>query len=442
MSVNLTKEQQKEIKESLGLGSKSVLEIETLEFDAPGVEIFLSSGGGFYLNSYDVVSLSFFNHESVEEFAMWCNRPKEEIQGLAADVIVVEDIIPEGKKASEILLEALQKYDNLIKKPTKLLGVQDNWVRYATEDGLRYVAYGYHSYEGLPEPVVEQLIKSYKEELEAETKNNSHLTLEEQQKIIEASGYGNQVAITGFGELTSDWLDMKFLSEGGRTSTLCMLQSEWHEPLEDLYNRIKTFEPYVKEEEEPLPETEQVSDVIDITFESKEELRSWLDENEGVKLFLSKSIFENSYCIKTGEDKYMYHPGYASEDDLEPMLGVWAKKNFYYYQSDLPRNLGELVPVISSEIEEGLQGVLTPGAVRLQLDRHVDDNPVEQPKHYEVFPDLESIDVIRATLTEEEFRGFCKGNTLKYRLRAGKKDDIHQDIAKAEQYVKIYNGIS
>lgn len=61
-------------------------------------------------------------------------------------------------------------------------------------------------------------------------------------------------------------------------------------------------------------------------------------------------------------------------------------------------------------------------------------NAVTKPKHYMLFPDLESIDAIQKVLTEEEFRGFLKGNSLKYRFRAGKKDALEQDIAKAEQY--------
>jgi len=44
------------------------------------------------------------------------------------------------------------------------------------------------------------------------------------------------------------------------------------------------------------------------------------------------------------------------------------------------------------------------------------------------------IDAIKELLTEEEFRGYLKGNVLKYRLRAGKKDDVEQDIAKAMRY--------
>lgn len=59
---------------------------------------------------------------------------------------------------------------------------------------------------------------------------------------------------------------------------------------------------------------------------------------------------------------------------------------------------------------------------------------VHHPSHY-TLPGLtvESVDVIRAVLTPEEFKGWCKGNALKYSLRAGRKDPAKevQDLAKA-----------
>lgn len=66
----------------------------------------------------------------------------------------------------------------------------------------------------------------------------------------------------------------------------------------------------------------------------------------------------------------------------------------------------------------------------------IQDDPVKQPNHYLLFPDLEAIDVIRSTLTKEEFLGYCKGNFLKYRLRAGNKGDgkTQEDIDKSNTY--------
>lgn len=61
-------------------------------------------------------------------------------------------------------------------------------------------------------------------------------------------------------------------------------------------------------------------------------------------------------------------------------------------------------------------------------------DPVNNPSHYDLFPGQQSIDIIRAALTPEEFAGFCKGNALKYRLRAGEKGDATEDLAKANWY--------
>lgn len=62
-------------------------------------------------------------------------------------------------------------------------------------------------------------------------------------------------------------------------------------------------------------------------------------------------------------------------------------------------------------------------------------DPVNNPKHYDLFADgTQSMDVIQSALSPEEFKGFLKGNCLKYRLRAGKKDKLQQDIDKANWY--------
>lgn len=63
---------------------------------------------------------------------------------------------------------------------------------------------------------------------------------------------------------------------------------------------------------------------------------------------------------------------------------------------------------------------------------------VTSPAHYQVFPDLEAIQVIASSLTLAEFRGYCLGNRLKYRLRAGNKDKLEQDIKKSDYYIELY----
>ena len=63
---------------------------------------------------------------------------------------------------------------------------------------------------------------------------------------------------------------------------------------------------------------------------------------------------------------------------------------------------------------------------------------VKSPKHYQVIEGIESIDIIASSMTCEQFKGFCLGNIIKYRMRAGNKDELNQDIDKANFYVDLF----
>lgn len=59
---------------------------------------------------------------------------------------------------------------------------------------------------------------------------------------------------------------------------------------------------------------------------------------------------------------------------------------------------------------------------------------VNSPDHYNQSA-IEAIDAIEAALTPEEFRGFCKGNALKYVWRERNKGGT-QDLEKAAWYLE------
>lgn len=84
------------------------------------------------------------------------------------------------------------------------------------------------------------------------------------------------------------------------------------------------------------------------------------------------------------------------------------------------------------EVAMGKDGKLNTGAA-------AGSDVVNNPNHYQLFPETEAIVVIAKSLTDEEFRGYCLGNSLKYRLRAGKKGSAEEDLAKADKYVELYN---
>lgn len=92
---------------------------------------------------------------------------------------------------------------------------------------------------------------------------------------------------------------------------------------------------------------------------------------------------------------------------------------------------------------------VTIGDIRI-LDTRVKPKPLNQPQaiegvtkpsHYMLFDDIEAIEVIARSMTREQFKGYCFGNILKYRLRAGKKSELaylEKDMAKADFYGELY----
>lgn len=73
------------------------------------------------------------------------------------------------------------------------------------------------------------------------------------------------------------------------------------------------------------------------------------------------------------------------------------------------------------------------------------DNMIEgvtKPSHYMLFDDIEAIEVIARSMTNEQFKGYCLGNVLKYRLRAGKKSELatmEKDLNKAAFYQELFD---
>jgi len=59
---------------------------------------------------------------------------------------------------------------------------------------------------------------------------------------------------------------------------------------------------------------------------------------------------------------------------------------------------------------------------------------VNHPDHYN-HGDMEAIDLIKAAMTAERFKGFLEGNNLKYLIRYRYKNGV-EDLKKADWYLK------
>ena len=60
---------------------------------------------------------------------------------------------------------------------------------------------------------------------------------------------------------------------------------------------------------------------------------------------------------------------------------------------------------------------------------------VSKPAHYNLNGGIECIDYIEQVLTPEEFKGYCKGNVIKYVHRENYKGKPVEDMLKAQWYL-------
>jgi hypothetical protein len=67
-----------------------------------------------------------------------------------------------------------------------------------------------------------------------------------------------------------------------------------------------------------------------------------------------------------------------------------------------------------------------------EVKEEIKEDVVNKPKHYNQ-GGIECIDAIEAMLTHEEFVGYLRGNSLKYRWRFRYKNGV-EDLRKAEWY--------
>lgn len=60
---------------------------------------------------------------------------------------------------------------------------------------------------------------------------------------------------------------------------------------------------------------------------------------------------------------------------------------------------------------------------------------VNHPKHYMGRKGIETINFIENSISEDEFKGYLKGNIIKYISRSGKKTNYIEDLEKAKWYI-------
>jgi hypothetical protein len=72
------------------------------------------------------------------------------------------------------------------------------------------------------------------------------------------------------------------------------------------------------------------------------------------------------------------------------------------------------------------------------IDKEKDKSVISHPERYGGDTTYECIKVLEAWLPEEQYKGFLRGNALKYLCRVGKKDEVVQELKKARFYLDKY----
>ena len=91
--------------------------------------------------------------------------------------------------------------------------------------------------------------------------------------------------------------------------------------------------------------------------------------------------------------------------------------------------LSDLLEIVSRQLE-----TFKPSVIEQAEEPKNKNDMVNSPNHYKK-DGLEVIDVIKTFLSPIEFRGYIKGNDIKYVLREADKNG-DEDLAKAEFYLK------
>lgn len=180
---------------------------------------------------------------------------------------------------------------------------------------------------------------------------------------------------------------------------------------------------------------------------------AWIVEPELIDRFL-EVLADDGYEWMTGHKANEFKPMWEEETILfteeEPKTLLYMRYSTYLDDPDEEYNIAEVTEKWLDEMEsEGAtitiayddtakplcagynSGIISIDGDASNIIEHHES--VNHPDHYNR-SGIETIKIIEMLLTEEEYRGFLKGNILKYRERAPYKGNAEQDYAKAKWY--------
>lgn len=131
----------------------------------------------------------------------------------------------------------------------------------------------------------------------------------------------------------------------------------------------------------------------------------------------------NWTSIETTEDR-------LTATDIEDRVKVAVKD--YSDRCEVPTGDDNICNELRSMYER-MGGRLMADIMVGNEDDSDNEDIINHPDHYNHLQ-IEVIDIIKASLTDDEYRGYLLGNIIKYRMRAGWKGDRDTDYKKSSWY--------
>lgn len=233
-----------------------------------------------------------------------------------------------------------------------------------------------------------------------------------------------------------------------------LFESELNRALEipeGLYADNKLINDIIDDWGEPEKEEKVEFDVVDLK-RFDEGIKVELKPKEEFTSLWNK-VRKNILGIKTPSERFeesMKDFKWCDEEtvnrfhkNLADALTAHVNKEFLKDKDEKKKTLNEIRKeygfdeVNVRKLEDKIKAQWNHDMLKAHLNEKLVSDNVNAPNHYKLRGlDIEAIDVIRGALTEDEFRGFCKGNVLKYTIREAHKNG-DEDLKKAKKYLEF-----
>lgn len=153
------------------------------------------------------------------------------------------------------------------------------------------------------------------------------------------------------------------------------------------------------------------------------------------------SFLDGNYLVETVDDAIRRYEFTAATAEVLPSLysfyhGIRVTDYFTFFISNI--GSGGEIAATNFSMTIGDRTIYTSPNTKskafLGVDEELDD-PVNHPEHYRGENGIECIDGIEASMTDEEYKGYLKGNAMKYLWRYQRKGKPVEDLNKSIWYV-------